>query len=98
MSEGCQRFQTAVFDQIQNTDGTALLKSTISVSLGAPACKRLIRRGFLPHEFLPLIQETLTNEDEIKVIDSLHGDDAQAFTDVVQDVRHRNFSCFRDTI
>ena len=71
---------------------------TVSISLGPLSCKRLIGRGFLPHEFLPLIRATLTNEDEIKVIDSLYGDNAQAFVDMVQDVRHHVFFCFRDAL
>lgn len=60
--------------------------------LNALSCKRIIGRGFLPHEVLPLIEATLTNEDETKVIDSLHGNDAQAFVDVVNDVRHHLLS------
>lgn len=86
--EGRETFQTAVFDRTQNNiDGTSLPKSTFSVSFGALACKRLIDGGFLPHEHLPLIQETLVNEDGIKVIDSLYGNYAQAFVDVVHEVR-----------
>ena len=93
MFEGYEVLQTADFDRTQNnTDSTSPLKLTISVSLGALTCKRLIDRGFLPHELLPLIQETIMNEDEIKVmIDSLYGDNAQTFVDVVHEVRRRFF-------
>ena len=71
---------------------------TIPISLGPLSCKRLIGRGFLPHEYQPLIRATLTNEGESKVIDSLCGDNAQAFVDVLQDVRHHVFFCFRNAV
>ena len=80
------------FDGTQD-NSVSPLKSTIPDSLGAMASsKRLIGRGFLPHEFMSLIRATLTDEDEIKVIDSLYGNNAQEFVDVVHDVRHRIFS------
>ena len=70
---------------------------TTPISLSPLSSKRLIGRSFLPHEFLPLIRATLTDEDEIKVIDSLYGDSAQAFVDAVQDVRHL-FFWFHDAV
>lgn len=51
-----------------------------------PACQRLIERTFAPDELLALIQAVLTNTDEGNTIRSLHGDDAQKFIDVIDDV------------
>jgi len=57
------------------------------VDLEVPACRRLLSRAFLPHEFISQIEETFTRKDEVKVIGCLERDEAQAFIDVVHEVR-----------
>jgi hypothetical protein len=51
------------------------------------ACRRLIRREFALHELSPLIETIFSSGDAGDMIDSLLGDDAQAFIDVVDEVR-----------
>jgi len=48
---------------------------------------RLIKRAFTPHELPSLIEATLSSEDEGDAIRRLLGDDAQAFIDVIDEVR-----------
>jgi len=48
--------------------------------------KRLASRAFLPHEVISLIEATLVNQDEVKAIGNLCGDDAQNFIDVIHEV------------
>ena len=71
-----------------NVDDALISKSPTTASLGALACKRLIDRRFLPHEVLSLIGALLTSKGEVEVVDSLHGQDAQTFVDVIHGVRH----------
>ena len=52
-----------------------------------PACRRLIRRGFAPHELSSLIEAIFSNEDEGGVIRRLLSDNAQTFIDVMDEVR-----------
>lgn len=54
--------------------------------LGPPAWKRLISRTFSPYEVVSLIETTLTDENEVEMIDNLHGDDAQILVDVIYEV------------
>ena len=92
-----ERFQAAVFGGAHdNTDGIPPSKLTAPVSLGALSCERIIGRDFLPHELPSLIKVIFTSEEEIKVIDSLCGSDAQTFVDVIHNVRPL-FFCSRDT-
>ena len=67
--------------------GHPTLDSPSLVDPDAPAWKRLINRTFSSHEFISLIEAMSTSEDELKIIRDLHGDDAQAFVDAVQEVR-----------
>jgi len=60
--------------------------SSILLDLDAPACKRLTSRAFSPHEVIPLIEAIFTNQDEVKMIGYLRGDDAQTFIDVIHEV------------
>lgn len=52
-----------------------------------PAYKRLISGNFSQTELISLLEATFTSQDEARVIDDLCGDDAQAFIDVVDEVR-----------
>jgi hypothetical protein len=52
-----------------------------------PACKRLIRRAFAPHELPPLVEAIFSSKDESGIARCLHGDDAQIFIDVIDEVR-----------
>lgn len=64
---------------MQNTDYPSFL------NLNIPACGRLIRRAFTPHELPSLVEAIFLNEDEGDTIRSLLGDDAQAFIDVIDE-------------
>ena len=57
------------------------------INLEESACMRLISRVFSPHELPSLIEEIFTRKDEVKMVSSLGGDAAQAFADVVHEVR-----------
>ena len=60
---------------------------SIIAELEAPVCERLISRTFSPHELIPLIEEIFTRKDEVNMISCLDKDAAQAFIDVVHEVR-----------
>ena len=55
--------------------------------LGEPACKRLISGSLSQEQAVSLIKAIFTSKDEIAMIRDLRGDDAQAFVDVVNEVR-----------
>lgn len=52
-----------------------------------PACGRLIRHAFAPHELPFLIETVLTNKDEGDAVRGLLGDDVQTFIDVAAEAR-----------
>ena len=52
-----------------------------------PASSRLVRRAFAPHELPSLIDVIFSSEAESDTIRRLLGDDAQAFVDVMDEVR-----------
>ena len=52
-----------------------------------PACGRLVRRTFAPHDLPSLIEVIFSSQDESDTIRRLLGDDAQAFVDVVDEAR-----------
>ena len=51
-----------------------------------PAWKSLISHGLLPHEVIRLITVIFTNEDEVKAISGLCGEDAQMFVNRMHEV------------
>ena len=51
------------------------------------ACIRLATRAFSPHEHISLIEDIFTRKDEVKMVGYLGRDAAQAFIDVVHEVR-----------
>jgi len=55
----------------------------------------LIARTFFPHDVIPLIEAIFTNQEEVKMIGYLRGDDAQTFIDVIHEVRLRHSSFLR---
>ena len=57
------------------------------IHLRAPACERLISHTLSQDEVIPLIEAIFTSQDEVNMIDHLHGDNAQTFIDVVHEVR-----------
>ena len=59
----------------------------IFLNLNTPACKRLIRRAFAPHELPSLLEEIFSSKDEADAIRCLFGDDAQTFIDVINEAR-----------
>ena len=61
------------------------------------ACRRLINHTFSPHETVSLIEGIFTSKAEINIIRDLRGDDAQAFVDVVHEVRPHLFLYFQGT-
>ena len=52
-----------------------------------PASSRLVRRAFAPHELPSLIDVIVSSQDESDTIRRLLRDDAQAFVDVIDEVR-----------
>ena len=73
-------------------DDPALVAHPIQDSPGllgpdAPACKRLISRSLSPEQVISLIEALFTSKEEVAMISDLDGDDAQAFVDVVNEVR-----------
>jgi hypothetical protein len=57
----------------------------------ASACTQLIRRTFTPHELPLLIDAIFSSDDEGDMILRLSGDDAQNFTDVIDEARSPPF-------
>ena len=55
--------------------------------LNTPACGRLIRRGFAPHELPSLVEEIFSSKDAGDAVRSLIGDDVQTFIDVIDEAR-----------
>lgn len=55
--------------------------------LNTTACGRLLRRAFDPPELPSLIEEIFSSKDGGNTIRCLHGDDAQTFVDVIDEVR-----------
>ena len=47
----------------------------------------MIGRNFSPIELISLVEETFANQDEVTLVEALHGDDAQKFIDVADEVR-----------
>ena len=59
----------------------------ILTGLEASACICSISRDYPPHELIPLIEDIFTREGEVKMLGYLGRDAAQAFIDVVHEVR-----------
>ena len=55
-------------------------------SASLPAWKRLIDHPLSTDERIPLIESIVSDRDEAEIIGRLHGDDAQAFIDVIDEV------------
>jgi hypothetical protein len=53
---------------------------------GAPLWKRLIDRSLTSDERTILITDIFSNRDETEMVKHLHGDDAQSFVDVMDQV------------
>ena len=51
------------------------------------ACTRLVRRAFAVHELPSLIDAIFSSDDEGDIILHLSGEDAQNFTDVINEAR-----------
>jgi len=60
---------------------------SILVGLEPSACRRLISRDYFPHELISLTEDIFTRKDEVKIVGYLGRDTAQAFIDVVHEVR-----------
>ncbi|KAF9642811.1 kinase-like protein [Thelephora ganbajun] len=58
----------------------------ISCGFSIPAWKRLIDRPLATNERTSLIKDIFTDRDEIEMVRRLHGDDAQSFVDVIDEV------------
>ena len=51
------------------------------------ACKRLISRPHSPQQVVELLEKIFTSKDEVRTIGYLRGEEAQAFIDVLDEVR-----------
>jgi hypothetical protein len=57
------------------------------LNFDTPACRRLIRHAFAPHELPSLVEAIFSSKDESGIVRCLNGDDAQIFIDVIDEVR-----------
>jgi len=57
------------------------------LNLNPPACRRSIRRAFVPHELPSLIEAIFSSEDEGGPIRPLLDDNTQIFIDVIDEAR-----------
>ena len=53
---------------------------------GTPTWKRLISHPLVARRCIPLIMVIFSDKNEIEVVQTLRGDDAQAFIDVIDEV------------
>lgn len=67
-------------------NGLSLAVHPTRSSSNPPAWKRLISRSFPPHETISLVNEVFMNEDEVKAVCILRGDEAQTFISVIHEV------------
>ena len=58
---------------------------------GTPAWRRLIDRLPAADERISLITDMFSDHDETEAIERLHGDDAQSFVDVIDEVFPHSF-------
>ena len=47
----------------------------------------MVNRAFVPHELPSLMEAIFSSKDEGDIMHCLHGDDAQTFVDVIDEVR-----------
>ena len=57
---------------------------------GTSAWKHLISRTFPSHEVVSLVEGIFEDEEEVRALNDLRGDDAQTFIDVIHEVRFRS--------
>lgn len=62
------------------------------------ACKRLISCTHSQQQIVQLLEEIFTSKEELKMIGSLHGDEAQIFIDTLDQVRSVPFISRNDLI
>jgi len=59
-----------------------------------PACRRLVEHAFALHELPSLIEAIFLDKNESRMIESLLGDDAQTFIDVIDEVCPTFICCY----
>ena len=65
------------------TRGYPPLAQNTDFGINVAACERLAKHAFAPFELAFLIETVFSSEAEGNIVRSLHGDDAQAFIDVI---------------
>jgi hypothetical protein len=75
------RIQPRLHRLTWNTERPLILLSRSQL----PACERLIRRWFSPHELPSLVEAIFSSNGAGDTIRSLVGDDAQTFVDVIDE-------------
>lgn len=83
------RFYPTFAELARNAGYSCLLNSN------TPACGRLIRRAFAPHELSSLIKTIFSRKDEGDAVRRLVGEDVQTFVDVIDEVRSISTYCCR---
>ena len=58
---------------------------------GVPAWRRLIDRPLASDERISLITDIFSDHDETEEVKLLHGEDAQAFVDIIDEVFPRDY-------
>jgi len=61
--------------------------SSVFLDFENSACKRLISRAYSQQETIELLEKIFTSKDEVKTIGYLRGEEAQAFINVLDEVR-----------
>ena len=58
-----------------------------------PAWKQLISHTLATHDRISLITAVFLDDDQVKRVEQLSGDDAQTFIDVIDEVSPHTISC-----
>jgi len=76
------RVQPAFANLLWSTNHSCFFNFNFNI----PACRRLVRRAFAPHELPSLIEVIFSSQNESDTIRCLLGDDVQAFVDAMDEV------------
>jgi hypothetical protein len=70
---------------VRNTNRSLIRSPFLNVD--TPACKRLIKHAFAPYELFSLVEAVFSSKGEGDIVRCLRRGDAQAFIDVIDEVR-----------
>jgi len=96
-ASGCKSGTPSAFAQLRRFMRNPDTPDPFFLNPNTLACERLISRVFPPHELPSLIEEIFSSKDADDTIGRLHGDDAQAFVDVIDEARS-TFPCHTEFV